>query len=429
LAEGCPDAILQVAHSSKDAPDRADIISISLFELASKDPARAQAWLKDFNGPDRPLAERAVREGTVRADPLRAVELVGSLTDRNAISQVMSTAAEQAAKMGPGVLRQLATMPMNGVMLAAVLDSLAQRDPELAVDLVLKRPGESDTELQTYTLPKVFTALAKRDVELAVAKLDEVKGPARAAVVSAIGGEWTARDPAAALAWLMALPVSERLDPTTMSQGTKDSLLMSFSGWFLSDPAPARTWADSLPPGDERDRVQAQLARTLAYQGQTAEAIEVLLGLGKAADPKAMSQIAREWAGTDPQRAAEWAVAQPAGPLQSRALASVVSTWANENSTAAKEWLAQFPPGEARDRSVTAFLERNSSGSSSVADQIAEFDAWFDLIDDPWQRARAATRSYWFRRRTDPEAASVWLSNVQNVDATLIRINTQVYGN
>jgi hypothetical protein len=108
--------------------------------------------------------------------------------------------------------------------------------------------------------------------------------------------------------------------------------------------------------------------------------------------------------------------------MQSQTLARVVGTWANENPAAAQDWLAQFPPGETRDRSVAAFLNRDSSWTNHVETQVAEFDAWFDLIEDPWQRSQAARRAYWRRRQVDPQAARDWLTSVKNVDPTVIRM-------
>ncbi len=53
---------------------------------------------------------------------------------------------------------------------------------------------------------------------------------------------------------------------------------------------------------------------------------------------------------------------------------------------------------------------------------FAEFDAWFDLIEDPWQRAQAAERRYWSARETDPAGARAWLSSLRNVDPEIIRM-------
>jgi len=165
--------------------------------------------------------------------------------------------------------------------------------------------------------------------------------------VGAIGSEWAASDPIAALTWMSQL--SRRNVKTRMDgKSGHDSLLTVFGTWVGESKDAARTWADALPPGDLRDSVQKQLARALAEQGEPAEASKVLAQFGGAADPKIAADVAKSWARRDPQAAADWAIAQPAGAAQSGAIASVVRTWANDAPKGVGVWLAQFPPGEAR---------------------------------------------------------------------------------
>jgi hypothetical protein len=87
-----------------------------------------------------------------------------------------------------------------------------------------------------------------------------------------------------------------------------------------------------------------------------------------------------------------------------------------------KEWLAQFPPGEARDRSIAAYLNRSTAWLAGAAARTAEFNAWFDRIDDPWQRARTAQSLFLQRKQSDPVGAYAWLSSLTNVDPELIRM-------
>jgi hypothetical protein len=421
LAAKRPAELLALVPSHKDASERAEIISRALRELAAQDPAKARAWLDGFtDSADRRVAEKAFRLGTVQADPLRAVELAGSIESQDERGELLEAAAEIAAKIGPGVLRQLATTPMPPWMLASVLDKLAEHEPELAVELAVKSGAEDESGRDG--MRTAFAALAQRDLSQALAKMEGLSGPQRLAAISSIGLVWSRRDPVAAVAWLMDLPVSERSDPRGWSRGSDDMLLVGFSFWVWSAPDSARAWADALPAGPTRDAVQIRLAQELAERGDAAEATKVLARMGRAADPKVVAEIARQWARRDPQAAADWAIAQPAGAAQSSALAGIVGSWANDDPRAVEEWLAQFPAGEARDRSVVTFLTRSSASDKGTADRMAEFDTWFDLIDDPWQRAQAATAIYWQRSQRDPAGARAWLSALPNVDAQVIRM-------
>ena len=303
LAAKQPEELLGLVSSRKKASERADIISRALAELAAKDPIKAQAWLSSCTDPaDRRVAEKAIRKGIVKADPLRAIELASQISDRREGIELIASAANHAAQIGPGMIRQLATQPVKGWMLPAFLNEFATHDPELAVDLALK--SDASGSEKTSSLRTAFTALADRDRELAISRLDGLTGTQRASAVAAIGSIWSAAEPEAALAWLAEKPASERDDPSSSRYGSKDALLIAFSDWASSGPDAARTWADALPPGQTRDAVQTQMARMLAANGKAAEATQILSQLGTAADPKVLGTIASAWAQRDPAAAA-----------------------------------------------------------------------------------------------------------------------------
>ena len=425
LAAKRPEEMLALVPSRKDAAERAEIISRGLRELAARDPAKARAWLNGCtDAGDRRVAEKAMRLGTVQADPLRAIELAGSMENRQEANELLFAATASATKMGTGVLRQLATTPMKPWMLWPILSEFSACDPELAVDLVLKSGAEGI--IANNALENAFAALAQRDPAQSISKLEGLKEHNLSAAVWAIGYAWAGRDAPAALAWLAERPASERRNINRYSSGSNDTLLMVFSEWMGNAPTDARAWADALPSGETRAAVQTQLARSLAERGEAAEATQILARLGRDADPKAIADIASAWARRDPQAAADWAIAQESGPAQSRALAGIVGTWANDDPRGVENWLAQFPPGEARDRSIVAFLWRSNAWASGTTQRIAEFDTWFDLIDDPWRRAMAARSSFFQRKQRDPAGARAWLTALPNVDAELIRMILRV---
>jgi len=165
-----------------------------------------------------------------------------------------------------------------------------------------------------------------------------------------------------------------------------------------------------------------QLARSLANRGDVAEAMEIFAKFGDAVNPRTFSEVAQAWAVRDPQSAADWAIAQPTGALQTRALEAVVAGWSSSNPPGVKAWLEQFPPGETRDRCIQAFLFRSTSWTGTAEESVAEFQTWFDVMEDPWQRAITARASYWRRKEMDPAGAREWLSSLPNVDREIIRI-------
>lgn len=421
LAKKRPEQLLELAATRKDPAERAEFIAPALRELTVQNAAKARAWLERCTDPaDREAAEKAIREGTVQADPLRAVELAAACKNRDEALGLMVRAKNQASQMGRGILRQLATTPMPGWMLAPIFNDISQREPELAVDLVLQGNQEV-AERGGMGLSGAFTYLARSDLEKAKAKLNSVPEGMRANAMSGIAFAWIATDPAATFAWLAGLPEAARINSNQSAHGTNDILFTTYASWANQNPNGARDFADALPPGEMRDGMQTQLARAMASQDRLAEATNILGQLGSKADPKALADIAQAWTRQDPQAAADWAIAQPAGPQQSQALASVVSTWANDNPRAAGEWLAQFPPGEVRDRSVAAYLRRQNMWKESPETQLAEFDTWFDTIEDPWQRAVVARSFYWTKKRSNSAEARTWLSSLPKVDAEVVR--------
>ena len=422
LAAKRPAELLALVPACKDAAERADLISRALRELAARDLPQARAWLAGCTEPaDRRVAEKAVRLGTVQGDPLSAVGLAAALTNnRIEAGELLRAAAGHAAKIGTGTLRAFATTPMEPWMVASVASVLAEREPELGLDLALKIGP--DAQASSYALQQGFGALAARDPAQAVARLENLTAAQLTAAVSGIGNVWVQRDPAAAVAWLAQRSPAERANPSYSKYGSNDTLLSAFGQWAEQAQGDAGAWAAAQPEGATRDALQTRLAQVLADRGQPAEAVQLLARFGSAANPKAVASVAEAWARSDPLAAADWAIAQEPGPAQNSALAGIVSTWANDNPRGVEDWLAQFPAGEARDRSVAAFLARGSSWSAGSAEQLAEFDAWFGLIDDPLSRAQAAVQSFWRRKERDPAGARAWLAALPNLDPEVVRI-------
>src|SRR5262249_43681219 len=156
-----------------DAADRAALIHPALIELAKRDAAKARAWLGTCtDAEDRKVAEKAVRIGMVEADPLRAVELAGSLENRREARELLTRAATRAASIGNGTLRRLATTEMQPWMIPSVIYEFSRLDPAMAVDLAIK--AGTSMSLNDSAFQNAFSALAKIDPAQAIAKIEEL---------------------------------------------------------------------------------------------------------------------------------------------------------------------------------------------------------------------------------------------------------------
>jgi len=223
-------------------------------------------------------------------------------------------------------------------------------------------------------------------------------------------------DPAAAMAWLSEKQAAEK------AGSKRDEILINtFSEWTTAEPQAAAAWAGSLPVGEMRKTVQNALATSLFRTGQCDEAARILSSLGSDANRFAIWGMARAWVGKDPQAAADWAATQPPGGLQAESLSAVVSSWALDNPRGVQDWLAQFPAGEVRDKCINAFLGRMDMQADRSLKQ-AEFDTWFERVEDPWRRTKLAVWNYRTMKQHDPIAARAWLSALPNVDADLVRM-------
>ena len=458
LAKKQPEKTLGFLASVEGSSLYDRIVLEGLAELRRQNPGKARAWREALSSdsPLRRLADEALRRGAVLENPLVAVDLARAAREakqtefgNQAMSfadeadQLLELAARQAAAMGPGTLRQLATQPMEGWMLGRILPRVAELDPVLAVDLVLQShdrqdPAKMSVALQLAdihspeqkgdALVVAFRALATRDPAAALERSAAVSGPDKRKVNVIIAQQWAQRDPAAALTWLAQQPLEERmnlhrpLDQVSVP-GSPDMLDELLCVWAQADPAAAQAWAAKLPPDSiERMTAHLRLAQQFARQGDARQSLAAATAGGmKIADPETLGEAAGVWAAREPQAAADWATTLPAGPAQSRAVAAVVRSWSASDPARVQAWLAEFPPGEARDLSIAAFLRRPASATQTDAEATAEFERWFGSISDPWQRTLIAGDQFLRLSPRDGAAARAWLQTVPNLDPELKR--------
>jgi hypothetical protein len=94
--------------------------------------------------------------------------------------------------------------------------------------------------------------------------------------------------------------------------------------WAEKDLAAAIQWADSLAPGEQRDRI---IARAAFIQAQTsaetaAQSIVDRMSPGLARE-EALISVLHQWALQDVSAAERWVEEQPSGPLKIRAAAEI----------------------------------------------------------------------------------------------------------
>jgi hypothetical protein len=234
------------------------------------------------------------------------------------------------------------------------------------------------------------------------------------------------KDRATALAILPEAPPSWRRD---------QAVLDTLQKWQNESPAAARAWLDALPAGEWRDRAAAVLQGqgqsenllTLEMQGitlqhhpdQSPSALEeagLYARRAAEADPAGTLALLGEWApgsarqaalekaasvaaGQNTAQALAWAQQIPDPSAQAEAIQGLMAVWAKHEPLAASEWLPTLAPGPVREAAVDRFAETISS-----LDPAAGF-AWAATLTDPTARAARLETTYWKWAAEDPAAA------------------------
>ncbi len=130
-------------------------VGLAFFRGPSALPPAASAALRESA---RPTESSAPSESPATTDAKTQRLLAAALRKGR---DLLEYAAQRAAKMGTGVLRQRANAPLKPWMLSPILNELAGRDPALAVDLAVKSAAAGNTDI--YGLKSAFYAFARRD--------------------------------------------------------------------------------------------------------------------------------------------------------------------------------------------------------------------------------------------------------------------------
>ena len=154
--------------------------------------------------------------------------------------------------------------------------------------------------------------------------------------------------------------------------------------WATKDVAGGFEWAaQSGLPAQHLDAFRASLIENLAARSPA----EAAARLGEITDPRLLQKtaehVANSLAGADLVKAAEWAAAQPPGPIADGAIASLASIYARRDLGEASAWLSGLPQGTNRDAAVLRFVD-----VLEMKDATSAWE-WGKSIADPMLRGEA----------------------------------------
>jgi hypothetical protein len=278
FAQRDPDAALAWAQGF-DAADPQLIVTIlrnvafkdplRAFDLAESvaEPARSQTYFSAIGGPiadERQfsaLANRVLAMQDGQNKTALVVALIGSWASRPgntapALDWMLANGAVlpveaferigfQYAQANPGAAAAYIDRVPNGARAAwisAVTVGYATSDPRSASAFLERFRGDPAFDRAAVALSQ---QLAASDPPAAARLLASVgtRGADGAGPEIAIAGQWAQRNPAAAAAWALELPLLSRNIAMSIVTGT----------WALQDPDAVREWALRLPAGEKRD--------------------------------------------------------------------------------------------------------------------------------------------------------------------------------
>lgn len=174
--------------------------------------------------------------------------------------------------------------------------------------------------------------------------------------------EWTARDPAAARAWVAGIENADQ------REGAFRGYL---AGIAASDPAAALREAASLPAGDQSRRAHEMIFRTWAGRDPRAAASQALLLSDEKIRGSAVSAAVGIWGRKAPREALAFAL-QVSDKSQQRTLArQLLTDWAQTDSSAAMSQLMTLP-AELRDEAAREVFRAAARRSLEDARRFAE---------------------------------------------------------
>jgi hypothetical protein len=146
---------------------------------------------------------------------------------------------------------------------------------------------------------------------------------------------------------------------TTSSTGTQPGVPPPPPG--SASPA-VPSGAPDLPPGPERDKVIAMVAKQWVERDPANAGRWCVRVMNEKGATNAVYAVASEWGRKDPEGASRWVTELPFGEIQNTAIRNVASAWAEKNPTAATQWISQLSlTGDLRNQILTEILKKSSS--------------------------------------------------------------------
>jgi hypothetical protein len=275
-----------------------------LASLASQDPVRAAAWLKDPNhallyipAMGQILAGAVAKEWG-RQDPMAALDWARTLPDNQRLGAyvgVLGTMAGTNPAAAASLTMGLEPGSARSFVAGQVAESWAKQAPHEALAWVRTLEGSE----RHLSLNRALASWAQTQPADAARYLDSLGGQEDAGGhLRAVAAPWAAHAPADAAEWVGAQP-----------EGTGKSEAMGHVmwNWTTLDPQSASNWLSTQPPGASKDSGIGGLAKA-AFDTDPAGALGWATQISnEQARAQSVAIGLREWTKRDAVAAQAWA--------------------------------------------------------------------------------------------------------------------------
>ena len=308
-------------------------------------------------------------------------------------------------------------------------ERMALADPEAAVKRALEIPGHDNREAY---LGSVLRTWGEKDGETAALwARDYFKGEQLTDALYYIGDGWAEADPEGAATWF-----NENTEGTVLD----DAMWEALESWGRKDPAAAFAWTANLDDYVKSDAMQGLAEGWGAVDPEGAIKAGMEMGSVDYAE-EFVTSVMTQWAGSDPEKAAGWALTVVNERLRAGVLGELGEIWAQTEPEKAAEWIRGIEdPGNRRfaeNGLAIGWSEHDPGGAINWALDSGTDPAHLDeMVGDiifNWANLDPRSAVNWLREQTagpktdrvlraftteiaddDPRAAVVWASQIND---------------
>jgi hypothetical protein len=336
----------------------------SIYESAKNaDREQLVSMIKDARGLTNPVE----RSSTLEVLVLRYAELdaEGALeqaldSDRETAAHLLAALAAVAPEQTWERAKRVTNPAERFAYLDAVVEAWAAQDPERAFGKVADLPAEWQ---RSELLQAVIVSIADRDPRLAI-KLAESQGPiASGRLIEQIATQWSRHNPSEAARWVEGL---SRQDQARYAYRIAEA-------YVAQKPSEALAWGLRLAGSPERYLWSSMLGEMAKYDPdqalQIAQAAE-----SPAQRAQAMGKVLAAIAQTNPSLAMTHLMKLPSGNMRSEILGEIARSVAALTPTQALDWLNEINEKsvqlEATQSLGWALSQRNVEAAAQLVDRI-----------------------------------------------------------